>query len=204
MHSDTRYASFANFSPKGISDLSRKSKRICGAIKTGDKRPLTSMIKYLQEDDVLLHFFDGSVLVPVPRSSVTTKGALWPSEIICQELVSNGIGVGVEPILKRNTAIRKSATSTGNRPTIHEHFETLEISAGLLSPQKITLVDDVITLGATSMACASRVREAFPDTEISIFAVMRTQGFKPNIEKLRDPSVGVIKYFPSGKIFREP
>jgi hypothetical protein len=63
---------------------------------------------------------------------------------------------------------------------------------GLFVPTKITLVDDVLTRGRTSYAAARRVHEAFPEAEIRLFAIIRTQGLIPDINALVDPSVGRI------------
>jgi len=67
-----------------------------------------------------------------------------------------------------------------------------------LQPQKVLLVDDIVTKGCTLLACSSRVQEAFPDAEIPAFAMLRTMGLVrtmglgPDIERIVDPCVGLI------------
>ncbi len=47
-------------------------------------------------------------------------------------------------------------------------------------------------------------QEAMPNTEIRIFAMIRTQGMVEDIETVLDPSVGTITGYLSGKSFRDP
>lgn len=87
---------------------------------------------------------------------------------------------------------------------IHEHVESMQVHADMIKPDQITIVDDVLTMGRTMIACANLLHEAFPDAEIRAFAMIRTQGFVDNIEKIFDPSTGTITGYPSGKSHREP
>lgn len=207
MLSRLTYGTFANYSPRGTSDLSQRSKKICGRIKKGHKPLIVKMTDFFDDEscEVLLPFFDDSFLVPIPRSAPIPKGAVWPSHVIASEIVEQGYGTVILPCLKRIYAVQKSAfAAAADRPTVEQHYDSISCDKELVSPQKITLVDDVLTQGTTSVACALRVAEVYPDAEIRVFAIVRTQGFVENIEKLRDPSVGVIHYYKSGKVFREP
>jgi len=74
-----------------------------------------------------------------------------------------------------------------------------------LKPEKITLVDDVLTLERTFFECAQRLHECFPEAEIRCCSLIRTQGFVTDIEKLVDPSFGDITFnSQSGKTTRNP
>lgn len=144
-------------------------------------------------------------LVPVPRSAPLPDGALWPARVIADLLVEDGFGADVLPCLERVAAVPKSASSPASeRPLWHQHYETLAVRADLLQPAQITLVDDVLTMGRTSYACAQRLHEAFPNAEIRVFAVIRTQGLILDVEAIVDPAVGTITGYPSGKTMREP
>lgn len=98
-------------------------------------------------------------------------------------------------MVTRKSIIRKSATAgRGKRPTVTEHYDTLAVERDLFPPNKITLIDDVITKGSTIFACAKHIHEHFPDAEIQAFAFIRTQGLIPEIDILVDPSTGRIAY----------
>ena len=206
--SEFSYGTFANFSPRGSSELSRRSQRIKDAIKAGRASQVQRAIPRLSEPTaaVLEPFLNPAVtLVPVPRSAPLREDALWPSLVIAEVLMAAGFGGRVEPLLERVTAVRKSSSSPASeRPLITEHKASLRVRAGLFAPEQITLVDDVLTLGRTTAACAELLQDAFPGSTIRIFAMMRTQGFVPEIEAVFDPSVGIVISHPSGKSHREP
>ncbi len=153
----------------------------------------------------LVNFFSNRVLIPIPKSSPKQANVLWPSRIICDQLNENGHGLEVIEGVIRTEAVRKSAfSSASNRPTVAEHMVTLACTLDLLSNPKITLVDDVLTQGNTSVACAEIIRKTLPAADVRIFSVIRSQGFIPEIDKIVDPSCGTVKYFESGKVFRQP
>jgi Predicted amidophosphoribosyltransferases len=155
---------------------------------------------------VLQPFLNPQVtLVPVPRSAPLVEGALWPSLVIAQVLQEAGYGQSVQPLLERVTAVPKSSSSpAAERPLIDAHRASLRVRKDLLSPAQITLVDDVLTMGRTTFACAALLQEAFPEATIRIFAMLRTQGMQAEIEAVFDPSVGTITGYDSGKAWREP
>lgn len=208
MLSEIEYGTFANYSPRGTSELSSKSRRICGAIKGGRASQLEKALPLLADPKsaVLQPFLNPDVtLVPVPRSAPLTAGALWPAKVIADILASNGYGREVLPLIERVTAVRKSSSSPASeRPLIHEHVDSMRVTADLIRPDQITIVDDVLTMGRTMFACASLLHDAFPDAEIRAFAMIRTQGKIDNIERILDPSVGTITGYPSGKSYRDP
>ena len=210
MLSEIQYATFANYSPRGSSELSKNSKMICGRVKAGKEKTIKSAFPHLGKPvETIFNSFLNSeaVLVPVPRSAPLSEGAIWPSKIIADLLVENGFGKEVLPCIQRVTAVPKSSSSSSakDRTSVQNHYDTLAVTDSLFSPRNITLIDDVLTLGRTTFACAMRLHEAFPQANIRVFTLMRTQGFIDNIEKLRDPSVGTISYNPSsGKTSRHP
>lgn len=208
MTSEYAYGTFANYSPRGTSELSVRSQRTCGAVKAGKITVLESAIPHLRKPEaaILQPFLNAeTTLVPVPRSAPLPEGALWPSRAICEVLVANGFGRDVGAFLRRTRAVRKSSTTpAADRPLWPEHFDSIEVDRTLLQPERITIVDDVLTMGRTSYACAERLREAFPEVEIRIFAMIRTQGLIPDIDRTVDPATGIIRGFDSGKTLRDP
>jgi orotate phosphoribosyltransferase len=70
-----------------------------------------------------------------------------------------------------------------------------EISLHVKAPDRVLLVDDVITRGATLIAAAARLREAFPDVSIQAFALARTDAMGDNFYDL---CLGEITVWPDG------
>jgi hypothetical protein len=127
--------------------------------------------------------------------------------VIASCLKGVGLAGDVAPIIRRERAVRKSSIqpNADARPSVTEHKESFEVSGLLIPPAHITLVDDVLTLGRTGMACAQKLHEVFPRAEIRFFSVVRTQSLVLDIERLVDVSVGNIHYNPdSGRTSREP
>jgi hypothetical protein len=207
--SSYKYATFANYSPRGGSELSVKSRKACGAIKAGRVDVIASAVPHLKDAkaDNLQAFLGPDVtLVPVPRSAPLHHGALWPAKVICDVLHEHGFGQDVQTYLKRTRAVPKSSSSVKGqeRPLVPVHMESIEAEKPFFVPDKITIVDDVLTMGRTSFACAELLRAVCPDAEIRIFAMIRTQGLQDDIEMIVDPATGVVVGYPSGKTHRDP
>ena len=184
------------------------SRAICGRIKNGDGALIKRALKYLEKHDiqVLQPFLNSRVtLVPVPRSAPLPHNALWPAKVIADVLESNGFGREVRALIERTVAVRKSSTSPANeRPLITEHMASMQVRADMLPPDAITLVDDVLTKGSTTVACANLLQECFPNATIRVFAMIRTQGLVNEIERIADPSTGTIIGYDSGRPYRDP
>lgn len=209
--SNVEYATFANYSPHGTSDLSKKSRNTCYKFKNGNVgviELLVQEIRGLEESGIFGEFFGPTVtLVPAPRSSLLVAGGLWPSKLIADAFKDAGIVKDVKPFIERIEPVVKSSTAPpGHRPTVKIHHKSLRVAnPEIFKPERITLIDDVLTKGCTVFACVVRLREAFPDIPIRVFTPMRTQGLIPNIERIKDPSVGEITYNPAnGEVHREP
>ncbi len=189
--------------------LSKRSREACGRIKAGNIELIESAIPHLRGERaaVLQPFLAPDVtLVPVPRSAPLPDGALWPAKVICDVLHGHGFGTDVQTLLKRTKAVPKSSSSqrADDRPLVPVHMDSIEAERPFFVPDKITLVDDVLTLGRTTYACAELLRQVCPFAEIRIFAMIRTQGFVPEIETIVDPATGTITGFDSGKTHRDP
>lgn len=146
-----------------------------------------------------------TTLVPVPRSTLLSKGALWVPEQLSQELVKAGLCKEVARLLDRTEPIPKAATSVSTeRPTAQRNYETLRVQRPLESPTELLLVDDVVTAGATLLGSASRLREAFPDVPVRGFAAARTISVPSRFQRTIDPVVGTILLKANGRTQRDP
>jgi predicted amidophosphoribosyltransferase len=147
-------------------------------------------------------------LVPVPRSAPQPiRGGgpvLWVPRRICEALVAAGLGAAVVPCVERVTAVQKSATAgRGARPNIAQHIESMRVqlaSAG----DRITLVDDVVTRGATLFGAASLVAGTFPSADVRAFSLIRTLGLQADVDRVIDPAVGTITRNRWGEAERVP
>ena len=170
---------FLSIPPRGSSENATKSRRLLGACKNGNSefsRILTGQIIEKNESS----FFDNSVLVPIPRSTPTVEGAVFPSNVIAETLVRNGLGNGVSACLKWIVAIPKSSRqySAETRNSVQAHLDSLSVESKLIMEPNLILIDDVLTLGRTAMASAIKLHEAFPEKNIKIFCSFRTRSFE--------------------------
>jgi len=138
------------------------------------------------------YFGSGVVLVPAPGHAPRAKGGEPRSTTIelVRSIESEGLGKRRE-WLHRLKKVPKSAWSGGVRPKAKCHHATITLSAppvlGLDPVGRITVVDDVITTGATLHACVRRIAEAFPSVPVAAFAVVRTITGVTQLPKAFDP-----------------
>lgn len=200
------FASLLIYSPRGQSEISQRSRRVRDAIKGARLDILERSVQKLSELGGMEPFLGADVvLVPAPRSApIRDVTTLWPAQRICAQLVAGKIGREVLPCLTRTVAVPKSAFApSGERPDVSRHFETMAAEVGLVRGARIAVVDDVITKGATLLAAASRVQEAFPEAEVRAFALLRTMGLVEEVDKILDPCRGTITLV-RGEVMRAP
>lgn len=215
------YTAFLQYSPRGSSKTSRNSRAFRDAIKNDtyipflrdgklqNARGIEWIVRNLSREIENFHFIreclgPETALVPIPRSApLSNKDALWPARRICEALVAAGLGAEVAPLLKRRTAVQKSATAPqGMRPDPEQHYESTVIDNEVpsLITRPLTLVDDIITRGSSFVGMFRRVAEAFPNRRISCFALMQTVS-DGEVDKLMMPVQGTITRYPSGKLW---
>jgi predicted amidophosphoribosyltransferase len=168
---------------------------------------MAARVRSYYEDNTFADFFgDDVVLMPVPASTPRkdTK-ALWVGERICKALLDEGLAPSMLPNIVRDHQVPKSAfQAPGNRPSVKTHYDSISVHDELLKPSRILLVDDIVTKGCTLLACASRVHNVFPEAEVRAFAMIRTMGLVPDIDKTKDPCVGLISAKEGDDAYRTP
>jgi len=80
----------------------------------------------------------------------------------------------------------------------------MTVSKTVDSPARLLLVDDFVTKGATLLAAASLLKEAFPGAEVQGFALVRTMGLVSDVESIVAPCLGTIRLLRGGDVYREP
>jgi hypothetical protein len=207
--SDVRFGSFLVYSPRGQSPMSRSSRVARDRVKNARLDDVRRIVERLHEEFPTSSLNEvlgpDLALVPAPRSAPLVPGALWPAQRIADALVRHGFGSEVIPLVSRSTAVPKSAyASPGNRPMPHDHLASLHVEPTLARPATITIVDDVITKGATLLAAASLLRAHYPESDVRAFAVLRTLGLQPDIDQIIAPVVGTVTLTAWGDAHREP
>ena len=196
--SEVRFGAFLVYSPRGKSEVSCQSRAVRDSIKQDWPPGIAQAVERLSQEFAatpLGELLGADVtLVPAPKSSPLVAGALWPPRRIADELVRRGLAKGVIPCVRRITPVKKSAyAAPGERPTPQMHFESMGVENALARPSRIAVVDDVVTKGATLLAVASHVKSLFPEAEVRVFAMLRTMGLQPDVERILDPCVGIIR-----------
>jgi hypothetical protein len=209
--SSLAFASLLQYAPRGQSQPSLRSRDVTYKIKQDGFVGGFRIIDFAAErlgQEIATHpflsayFYRAVTLVPIPRSSPLVKsGALWPSLRICQAIIAHGLAAKVVPCLKRIYAVQKSSTSpAGQRPGPDLHSDSVRVEWNeRRAPGFITLVDDVVTRGASFVGLVPRLQETFPGIEIRCFAVVRTISVG-EIDHILDPVEGTIFY--DGSEFR--
>jgi len=152
------------------------------------------------------YFGDDVVLVPVPRHAPIHLGALWPAKMIAESLMAERLAHDSQPLLRRSTTVDKSATSSGPR-TVRRHLRTVEAVPPIDFPQRIVVVDDVVTSGATLFASMQLIRAACPNADVKAFALLRTlsgQEVPETPDQCLAPCTGTISLNADGTTTREP
>ena len=178
--------------------MSKQSRAVCYRVKQDAGGAIAQIVERLRAgfpSTPLSETLDpGVTLVPTPRSAPLLDGALWPARRIADELVKQGLGGDVLPIVTRTRPVEKSAQAApGARTTIAGHLETLDLEPLLVNPTRITIVDDVVTKGRMIMAVAIILARRFPGVPLRAFALVRTMGLQPDVDSIIAPCLGVVR-----------
>lgn len=207
--SEVRFGAYLIYSPRGTSQVSRLSRNWRDSIKFDLADGISRAVEQLSVDfahsELEELFGKEVVLVPAPRSVPLLDGALWPARRIADELARHDLGSIVVPCIRREAPVAKSAfAAPGERPSPNQHLASLAAEQVLVEPARILVVDDVVTKGATLLAVSSLLKNRFPESDVATFAMIRTMGLQPEIERIVDPCVGTIRLTAGGYADRQP
>jgi len=192
------FAACYAYSPRGTSTNCARSRLLRARLKRGRTHWLhryVSCVKdqMFQEGDFRGYFNRQTVLVPVPGSGSDCLDTSWTARLLAVEMCASGMAGRLWTGLRRVTGVPRSADAWHwKRPSVLEHFESFGICSTQIQAPDIVLIDDVVTKGRTLMAAAIRLRTVFPNAHIRAFAMLRTLGFAPSIDRLFDPCRGEI------------
>ena len=118
----------------------------------------------------------------------------WPARSICAALRGAGLAAEVMPYLKRERAVASACRSApSEHPTASAQFATLAMLDKLTVHDRITVLDDVLTTGATLLAAASRVQLAYPHAEVRAFAALRISESSSSTADFHSPTRGQVR-----------
>ena len=150
-------------------------------------------------------FGDDTTLVPVPKSSLMQPNTLWVPLNVANAFVKNKLASNVVEALERETPVnRSSSVPSKDRPKAEEHYNSLKVNVRSLKTQKIVLIDDIVTRGATLIGSVNKLFDMFPDKEFYAFAVMRTISNISEFKNWYAPVIGTITLQEDGNTLRRP
>lgn len=144
-------------------------------------------------------FESQSLLVPIPRSgrserSFDARAEEYPCRVLAEALArALPGGHRVAEVFTRRRPLPPSS-SAGRRHTLDEHARSLALDRRALDARSIVLIDDLVTKGTQSMACAVMLREAGFTGTIAGFYVGQAVHWKQSILQQQPYLVHAIAY----------
>lgn len=193
---------------RGGGDIAKRSQGYCYAVKRGESAIIAKIAAHIarrrNEDGICDVLAEDAALVPMPRSAPSLDGALWPARMLADALVAERLGAVVLPLLERAVAVQKSSTAApGKRPRAADHLKSFRVLPHVDPPDRIVIVDDVVTSGATMLGAISAVFDAIPDLPPEGFALFRTQS-GGELRAISSPARSHIRLLGNGGTQRIP
>lgn len=167
----TKAIAFLNFRPKSeIAEIVYDFKY------RGMRNTAVEMGRIAAEEILPSGFFDGiDVIVPLPlnKSRYRERGYNQSERIAYGISLVTGIPVETKYVVRRSFKTSQTSLSKIERPDNVKDVFCLGEKADEMRGKHILIVDDVVTTGATTAACAKIVLQ-IPDTKVSIFALGHT------------------------------
>ena len=167
----TKAIAFLNFRPKSeIAEIVYDFKY------RGMRNTAVEMGRIAAEEILPSGFFDGiNALVPLPlnKSRYRERGYNQSERIAYGISLVTGIPVETKYVVRRSFKTSQTSLSKIERPDNVKDVFCLGEKADEMRGKHILIVDDVVTTGATTAACAKIVLQ-IPDTKVSIFALGHT------------------------------
>lgn len=207
------FGSYLTYAPWGTENNHYESKSVKRELKenraTQTEPPfserIVNKIKHNLSDIPFSDFFDQNPwLVPIPRSSQQDQDALWVPREIAIAMQSLGLGQSVECLWRQFPVPTSHTGPAANRDAL-QHYKSMAVKPTMPPPPlRIVLVDEIITSGATSLGAVNRIKEAFPEAHVRVFAVMRTISNSSEFRTIVDPCIGRITLRDDYRTFRRP
>lgn len=152
-------------------------RQILHRLKYGGEKEIGAVIgRYMAAEIQPSGFFEGiDVIIPVPLHKKKLRSRGYNQS----EWIAKGVSVVTGIPIDATSVKREKNTETQTRKTVLERWENVEGTFRLQHPEKfsgkhILLIDDVLTTGATIVACAASFEKA-EDVRISILTLTMAQ-----------------------------